>query len=118
MNAEPNEFKKFVDDIYNQLTYNPILDKRTEVDWDEWKEERIGYLLYFAYTRIKLESGKDLFTDELGILADRAGQTVSLWIKDGKVKATKNNKYQWIIPNQEVLRIIKERDLDIYNNII
>lgn len=89
--------------------HNPFLQKSTyEINWEEWKETRLGFLIHVAYQKLGLESGKDFSATNLSDLAGLSKTAISQKIPN-EIHAEKEGR-SWVIPNEEALKFLRGRE--------
>lgn len=79
------------------------------IQWKRWKEEtKLGFLVYYAQTKIKLFQGKDIQGLELSFLSGYTNQHICKLLKDGDLEGEKPAR-SWVIPNKEARKFLSER---------
>ena len=110
---KPMETYEILQSVCEMVWSNPFIPKYNyTINWEEWKQTRLGSLVDIAFKRLHLESGRDLSANDLSVLAGISAQAISQKIPDEIQAEKKDNK--WQISADEALKFLKNRDLKIY----
>ena len=103
--------KDILDDICKLVWHNPFIQNQSykeAIQWQKWRATRLGFMIQVAYDKLKVENGGKLTANELARLSGMTKSTISLYCRNGNIKANKKSR-EWIINNKVAKEYINQK---------
>ena len=111
-NDKPFDAEEVLQSICEMVWHNPFTPGgHYDVNWEEWSETRLGFLVQTAYKKLDLEKGNSLTATDLAQLSGLSLTGILGKIPD-EIEAEKENG-NWVISSEEARRFLEDRETAI-----
>jgi hypothetical protein len=103
----PDFMLETLQNVCDLVWYNPFLHKSEyHIEWEAWERTKLGFFVRCSFIAIALEAGDSINSKQLSLLAGITPTAVIKQIKEGKLRAIKEDR-EWVIEAEDALKFLE-----------